>query len=282
MDLTPEEPTPEDVLTQIAHTTEEDRDALIETFLSDRRALIDKVASTVLSFLTPGRPDSRPALRPDVESVVWECAWQMLRESPEGLDRVRSFGGVLTARAKRDAVKHIESSAVTGVAGTANLRTKQRSVGNSRRELRSVLGVEPDTDRLLEYHNDKVTARRSDPVKQGALVSEEDLQVQPRTVLAVTDDGPAPAGGDADAALAPLEGRDMASEIIARSLARSSALGLVARCWLNEYVNDGHFDSASVADIAREAGRSPEWTRSRMLDVRVIARDVALEWGVGQ
>lgn len=281
MDLTPEEPMTEDVLTQIAHVTGAERDRLIEAFLADRRALIDRVTTSVLRFMTPGRPRAAPVLRPDVESVVWECAWQILRESHESLDQVVSFDAVLTSRAKRDAVKHVESSAVTGVAGTANLRTKQRAVGTSRRELRSVLGVEPDTDQLLEYHNDKMRSRRSDPIKQGVLASREDLEVAPRTVLAAADTGPVPPDGDDDAALTSLEGHDLASEILDRCRGRSGDLGLVAQCWLAEYVTDGHFDSLSVSDIAREVGHSAEWTRSRMLDVRVIARDVALEWGVG-
>lgn len=279
MESTPEGRT-QDAFAQISSATGAQRQALIENFLTERRKLIERVTASVARTVL--RQDNRQRLTPDVESVVWECAWQILTEDHDGLDQVVSFGAVLTSRARREATKHLESPAVTGVGGTSNLRTKQRAVGVSRRELRSVLGVEPDVDQLVEYHNEKMTRRRSNPTKQGALVEPSDLAVTPQAVLADSDDGVPEAAAPAGPALTPTEGHGLAREVVDRCTRHCPELGAVAHTWLGDYLQAGDFGDDPVADVAGRVGRSVAWTRGQMLQVREVAQQVALEWGLGR
>ena len=272
---TPDLPS-DDGLEEIAHASGDRRDQLIEDFLRSRTALLERVTRQVLWHMGQHPRTSRH--REDVESTVWECGWQILRERRPDLDQLVSFGAVLTSRSKREAVKMVESPAVTGASGTSGLRTRQRAAGRSRAELRRLLGVEPDVDELVEFHNSKVAETRSNPAKQGALVTREELDATPGAVL---PDSPTGAPAEPDEGQAPIsssEGREMVAEIIDRCDRESPEMGRVARSWLGEYAAGGYIGSSS--DPSREATTSREVTRIRsaMLDVRVVAREVALEW----
>lgn len=267
---------PADDLATLARASGPEREALLEDFLRAHAPVLRRIASLTLRYFGVGE-----RLRHDVESEVWMAALEILREARPDMDRIGSFEAFLTSRSRRAVARMLDSPGLTGVAGTTYLRRKQRSVARSRSRLRQVLGVEPDTDTLLDWHNEQVAARVSDPVRQGAFVTAEDLAATPHTVLAAADADERRADPAPAPELDEVEGRALAGQIVRRCAQVSPMTATVAGQWLAGHLQVPGSGPVSAASVAAGLGLSPPVARRYLEQVRAVALEVATEWGFG-
>lgn len=207
--------------------------------------------------------------RGDVVSVVGIRVLEVLRESeqPGKHEDVLNWYSYLYGVSQYAVLAYFNSSSVTAATGMTSLMRRQRLLAHTKEELRGALGRDPEAQELLDAHNAKMTARRSNAAKQGALVDMSDLDV----ILPAADIADHDRAIDSDdAVLSPVEGRDLINHIVDVCFQMSPDLGETARIWVGSVYSEPPV-MGDEKDVARELGI----TRARALNLLEQAREHA-------
>jgi hypothetical protein len=242
-----------------------------------------RVENEIMSILFPHFNSWAPAFcrrsgdvsyqhRGDVVSVVAERVIEVLRESenPEKHQDVLNWYAYLYGVSQYAVLAYFNSASVTAATGMTSLMRRQRLLAHTREELRGALGREPEAQELLDAHNTKMRARRSNPEKQGAIVDMSDLDV----VLPAADiaDHDRAIAAD-DAVLSPVEGRDLVGHIVDVCYKLSPDLGEASRIWLGSVYSEPPV-MGDEKDVARELGITRARAANLLAQAREHARDL--------
>lgn len=96
----------------------------------------------------------------------------------EQVDAISVVAAHLYYVCRRACTVHVDSPAVTVAQGMSGISRRYRESRKHRSDYYRDHGTEPTDAELVEYINQKVSARRKDAAKQGALVSEADINGQ--------------------------------------------------------------------------------------------------------
>jgi hypothetical protein len=119
----------------------------------------------------------RPNDWDEFTSVITEALLVHVRSlTPEDLTKVHTVGSYLFWRGKAAVQLWLDSPAVTFAAQMSGISRRHRMARAAVREMRKKLGREPDAAEVVEYVNTRALATRKNPVKQGALITVEDVE----------------------------------------------------------------------------------------------------------
>lgn len=210
--------------------------------------------------------------RGDVVSVVGIRVLEVIRESaqPGKHEDVLNWYSYLYGVSQYAVLSYFNSSAVTAATGMTSLMRRQRLLAHTREELRGKLGRDPEAQELLDAHNAKMTERRSNAAKQGALVNMSDLDV----ILPAADIADHDRAIDSDdAVLSPIEGRDLIGHIVNVCYQMSPDLGETARIWVGSVYSVPPV-LGDAKDVARELGVTRSVASQLLTEAREHAMDL--------
>lgn len=209
----------------------------------------------------------------DIVSLAAENAVRMF--TPEGMANRHPTNWLpyLRRMMQNRASTYYGSSAVSFVSGTTMANRRHSTAARFTEELRSITGEEPSVAEVISYANDIISRSRSDAVRQGALLTEEDFSPVARQV---SYDSLAEVGGeDSDQSLiAPSEGNAIVRAVVAQCAQITSDHGRVAGLWLGG-IYDGNRGPRTDAQIARETGMTRAVVTMLLGEVQEVARDIS-------
>lgn len=236
-----------DVIRAIAAATGRERERRIDDFMRARQGLFKQIAWWLcrnFGHLPEQHAD-------DFASIVAETAYTMLREEledPASLDSVNNWEGMLRVRSRQAVRTYIDGDNAPMAEMTSALRRK-RLLDATRDEMRRELKREPKPLEIVEAHNAKMHATRSNPVKQGVIASVEDLHLS--RVQDTIDDHDFAEPVDTGFVLHPVEGPKFIRLLVERTTEYNERLGKAAELWLSGLYREGHPPViATVEEIA--------------------------------
>lgn len=174
----------------------------------------------------------------DLRSEAATLLWQMLTDPAVRASASRISGGLGVALCLRFADRCkalVESPSWTGSRGMSGVVRRRRALQMHRRRMEADLGREPSDDELIADFNARVSARRADAARQGALASLEDL----RPAAAVSlDQAQADGWGDRVAAtvddvpLLTAKAGPLIAAILRRASLHGNLLSDFVRAWI--------------------------------------------------
>lgn len=265
-----------------------DRDhltALVEDVLATPAASRKRVVNTVIEYLvTTNTLDMwTEALsnqvgyhdingREDVGSVIAEKLLVTLHAAQAGTtQRVTNWAGFLYGLSKNAVLDYLASGQVTVASGMSSATRRQTVVGVTRRKLVAELGREPSRAEIIERANSHITATRSNPKKQGALITEADFDHSTQRSADVED----------QFALTTTHGATKEIEDRAEVAVAARKLSAIASELYPDYANMGAFmetwmhlnltgERASLAALAEGTGMSKASTKQYFDALEVI------------
>ena len=263
-----------DAIRSIANTTGRSRENLIHDFMKARMGLFKQVAWGLCRRF--GHPPERHL--DDFTSIVAETALLMLTEEledDEKLERIENWEGMLRVQARAAVRSFIDKEGAPMAEMTSALRRK-RVLDATRDEIRRELGREPSPQEIVDTHNLRMYASRSNPVKQGVIAKVEDLQVS--RLHDNVDDHDFSEPIDTDFVLHPVEGPRFVRLIVERTSAYNERLGAAAELWLSGlYREDQPPRIATVDEIAEALDVSPSTARGYVRKIKEHAVLIAQE-----
>lgn len=248
------------------------RDRLIEAFLKKYAALLERLARGF---------SSRPHITwandgGDLIAIVTEVAWRMLLDVGTAAETPpEAFAGVL-ASASRSAIRgEVESGKFTTLGGATGAQRRQRSMRTTAAVFLVEHGRHPSIEELVDSHNKRSRSGRANPVKQGALVSEDDLierkiiPTDPDALSAMIAES-----SDESSPLTPAEMAKTLEEIFAACAAVSVRTEQIAKAFCSTILTDS---AASGSALGRLVGWSESTINRELKTVLVIARQVFSE-----
>jgi hypothetical protein len=263
-----------DAIRSIADATGRVRENLIHEFMRTRMGLFKQVAWGLCRRFGHA-PDQHVE---DFASIVSETAYIMLTEEladDELLERIDNWEGMLRVRARSAVRNFIDKEGAPMAEMTSALRRK-RLLDATRDEIRRELGREPSDDEIIDTHNARMHANRSNPVKQGVIASVEDLRVS--RAQDDIDDHDFTEPIDTDFVLHPVEGPRFIQLIVERTSAYNERLGKAAELWLSGLYSEDHPPRiATVDEIAEALDVSRSTARAYVRKIKEYAVLVAQE-----
>lgn len=113
-----------------------------------------------------------------------------------------------------------EGSTGSLISGTKNALRRRHEVNRTRAELLAATGIEPDDDTLIAAANARLGATRSDVIKQGMVITHDDLIPLPTSDELNPEITPAP--GDDDAAIDSTMRKEIARLVLDHPVANST------------------------------------------------------------
>lgn len=212
----------------------------------------------------------------DFRSMVAMEANAMLTEQisdEEKLERIEVWEGMLRVRSRQIVRNFLDKEMAPAAEMTTVLR-RVRMLNSLRDEMRQERGAEPTDQEIVETHNARMYAARSNPVKQGVLATLEDLRTFRAT--ADVDDHDYTEPIDTDFVLHPVEGPRFIELLVRRTGEHNAKLGEAAHLWLSGlYRTDGPPVIASVEEIAEQMVISRSTARTYIRKIKEYAVEVA-------
>lgn len=268
----PEPSVPErEHLLQIAAAEGDHRRRLADDFMREKMPAIRSIAR----YLVRSNSLTFASHVDDVTGIVAaECAeWlaEMIAE-PAKIDLIRrSFDGVLYLRCRPKVKTYADGAASGRPSGTVALARRLREAERTRDRLRSSLNREPTTPEIVETTNERMTATRKNPARQGMLLSEQDLQTD--VVSFELDDLDTPVGSDTgDDLLAAHEARATVDAVVEAADQIDEEHGLVARAWVGSLYDPDYQDVRTCAEVAQLVGLPTTRVRRVIARLRFTAR----------
>lgn len=267
-----------DVIRGISAASGGRRETLVNQFIADRWGLFRQIAWSLcrnFGVSVDGNGD-------DFTSMVAEEAYRMLTEhleDDEKLESVEVWEGMLKVRSRQKVRNYLDRDAAPAAEMTSALR-RVRLLNQTRDAMRMELHREPTDREVVETHNEKMNASRSNAVKQGVIATVEDLQTY--RVCADVDDHDRAEPLDTEFVLHPVEGPRFIKLLIARTSEYNDRLGDAARIWLGGLYGGDHPPRiASIAEISDALGVSRSTARAYVRKIKEYAVTVVQdEFGI--
>lgn len=243
------------------------RDRAIEEFL-DRR---NKVFISFGKQLCRRNGAEQAGLEDDVTQEVRLEAWKMVTEQiadPENTERSRVWELQLRYRCTNAARSYIDN-ATSAVSGASSLARRKRALKVTEEIMINEDGVVPNDKELVDRHNARMRATRTNAVKQGAMATVEDLKV----AATVDVDSMRSLGIEEqrDCVLHPAESETFQRSVVAHCAAESENLGKIAAIWM-ELISAGAPPAEATAAICQRLPElSPAQVRRRIHSIRALA-----------
>lgn len=280
--------TREDVRHIISAGTADQYDARLYAFLAGRDRLYRRIGSGFLR-----NNSARAEHLEDVMAIVREVEWWMVGQALQDdtyLDRVQSWEAILRFNARpkvRSHLDHVRSPA----SGMVSAQRRFREIQRTRNEIRNARGVgdsEMSTGEVIRLTNERLAATRSDPTRQGMVVSAADVAAS-RESLSFDDTlGTAPTvphvDSPDDCILHPAEGPVLVATVIERAYEVSLECGEVARMWMEDAYSSGGPPPATdtIAWIARGLGLRRDVVDAHVDVIRAIAVNYLRTIGISE
>jgi hypothetical protein len=153
-----------------------------------------------------------------------------------------NFYAFFTKISQREAFAFFHSGERTGFSNASGATRRASKINKTRKELSILTGREPSDQEVVDEVNRLAYATRSDPKKQGALVTLDDLKLTSFSSL----DGLTEDYGDSiwareeaeDVPLSRVEAPTLITYIVAGCFEVSQVLGEVARAWIGDALSD--------------------------------------------
>lgn len=263
-----------DAIRSIAATHGRVRENLIHEFMRTRMGLFKQIAWGLCRRFGHA-PDQHVE---DFASIVSMTALKMLTEelaNDELLERIENWEGMLRVEARAAVRNFIDKEGAPMAEMTSALRRK-RLLDATRDEIRREMGREPSDDEIIDTHNSRMHANRSNPVKQGVIATVQDLRVS--RAQDDVDDHDFAAPIDTDFVLHPVEGPRFIQLIVERTSAYNERLGKAAELWLSGLYSEDHPPRiATVDEIAEALDVSRSTARAYVRKIKEYAVLVAQE-----
>lgn len=208
----------------------------------------------------------------DFTSLIAEDAYKMLTEQindDEKLERVENWEGMLKVRSRQVVRNFLDKEMAPAAEMTSTLR-RVRLLNQTRDLMRLEAGTEPADRDVVEVHNAKMWATRSNPVKQGVLATVEDLQVYRACADVEDHDHTEPI--DTEFVLHPVEGPKFIRLLVDKTAAHNERLGQAAGLWLSGlYREDGPPVIGTVEEIAEALDVSKSTARAYIRKIKDFA-----------
>lgn len=219
------------------------------------------------------------------DDVAQECRlvlWEACTQPSARASLFRSSNGLATGLffRCRDRVRALADRGQWSQAPTSPaVQRRRRALEAHRQRMAQATGEWPTDEQLLADYNSRVTSRRTDAAKQGAVACLSDLRPAPVRQL---DDHPGSDEPDParDMDFCSVEARPLLAAILRRAAACDDELRRVADEWLGHFDDDPPF-IATVAEVSTSTGIPPARVRQVRDEVVVLARVVlAEEFGI--
>ncbi|MHA7132043.1 hypothetical protein [Oerskovia turbata] len=222
----------------------------------------------------------------DIESIVTETVWEMLersRQDPSYLETMRSFLAIVvyTARPK---VRSFLDHATAPASGMVSAQRRRRELARTRAELVALRGAMPTAEEAVQATNDRLSANRSDVVRQGMVVTTADeLVLSGALSFDEAFDAPDLVHDELDCALHPVEAPNLVRSVVDAARAEHTTRGNVAALWLSEaYGGSGSLPGHdTVVWISRTLGLPRRSTAAHIDRVRELAAQQLHAMGIG-
>lgn len=256
----------------IYRTPLRERQPMIEDFLRAHNGRISSIAAKLIRQFS-----LRADWRDDCLQTVRVCAWQVLSGPKDPKVPSNNIFGVIAARSRNEVSRLVQSSAYTGVSGNVSSQRRRSAVAQHRIKMVAILGYEPSDEEAIRSYNKRIMASRSNPSRQGALATVEDLAPpavvhDPDYMLSdrpTNDDGPD-----------PIEVKEVVAKVIDRCESFSEDLGQVARAALGGHlVTPGDF-TLSVVDVAAMTGMKRPVVSTCVQQLRAFLIEELDEYGL--
>lgn len=193
----------------------------------------------------------RPEWRDECIQTVRMCTWQVLMGPKDPKVPVNEIFTIIGLRSRNEMSRLVQSTAYTGVSGLVSVQRRRSAVAQHRIRMSAEMGRELTDEEAVSSYNEKVMATRSNPGRQGALASLEDLE-PPKLVH--DPDHILLDRVSSDVAPEAIDVRNIVAEVIDRCRLGSIELGLVAETAIGGHLdNPGDF-TFSIQEIAQRTG----------------------------
>lgn len=176
----------------VAATTEKERHAAADSLVVDLR---DKEALEQWGRFLASRYGRQQDWE-DFTSVITEALLLHARSlTAEELAKVKTVAAYLYYRGRAAVQKWLDSPAVTFAAEMSGVSRRHRMARAAIKEMRTNFGREPETSEVVDYVNTRALANRANAVKQGALISADDVDgvmLRPYSMDYTSSDSEAP------------------------------------------------------------------------------------------
>lgn len=166
--------------------------SMVGEFIENNDTRIRRILATVArnAHLPYDRKD-------DLVSYFGEAVIKMVsdiwRKKPRQFDQMKASAYILEMRT-RELLREERLHGLSGDGGqfeSPAQRKKMEAVGKSRDRFMERNGRSPSTSELVDFHNERMYSTRSDPKRQGVIVTSNDLRTSSESVSLDDDESPA-------------------------------------------------------------------------------------------
>jgi len=247
----------------------DEKDHRIDDFLSD----MTPVAKSISSRLFYCR-DMGTATEEDLYALCMEEAYLMLIGEVRVDMPVKNWPGMLNTCVSHSANRMLDPERNSGLSGLSGRNRRVRAYMNAKKNFVAQNGYEPEEADMIAYYNDHVARNRSNPVKQGAYVTSEDLN--PVTIGDLDSASHIPSDHHSST-LDRLEGNELVSKTITACFELGEDLGYVAEAFLGSHLSEPGYIEERIIYISKYAGVSRLRAADLVEQVRQVAQGILAE-----
>ena len=265
-----------DIVREMVALPEVQYRSAVDHFLDERQPQFAAIAKR----LTRGYLN----VRDDAKAIVMTECWQMIsatREDPTYLDAVRTFEAILMFKARKTIRALIDSTAPGGTA----VQRRWRHVQETREAFVNDHLREPEPAELIDEANRVMAQRRSDPARQGMIITRDDLHHpahrNPEIDAIAGEAGweemnaQACAAADTDYLIHPDEGRQLVADVVKRLDSEDVPVG---RLWLFEAMGSNRPPANdTVRWIADQLGTDIPSVTGSVARIKSVAAEILSE-----
>ena len=197
---------------------------------------------------------------------------------------IRNYWSFFKKISQREAFAYFHSGEVTGFSSAGGAVRRASKINKTRRELAVKLEREPSDIEVVNEVNRMAKLTRSNPEKQGALVTLEDLRVSTFSSLdSLTEEFGDSIWGTEEVETSPLtrvEANPLIDSIVGACEAESVILGAVAKSWIGEAMGEPPVVRTAkevATDLALKLGEATVlMERCKEVAVRICAENFGI------